>query len=389
MFLLTVILVIPGTREVHRFLGDTGLIVYAGGVLLALALFHKVIAKRFQTRISESQATWLAVFTVLTLFVMITVAFLISDSGRIGGGGDRHEALTVAVDELIRGRYPYTPEVYTGLPITPGPGAIFLAIPFVLIGNVAYQSVFWIGVAYLMFRSYFSDGRKALLLLWTLLALAPVVLQQLVTGSDLITNALYLLIFMWLFSADAEGSFDRRGRGLIASILLGIGLASRLNYLLLAPLIFAMVVRGKGWKQGIIYSLIAGATLAVITLPFYFYDKGGFSPLHVQQAASPRYPSMIINNFGFLPDNPAIVLSIPAILLASVLALRFQGSGFRSLMMNSAIVQFALLMPFFVLTTYQTHPLLFAFSDLGIAYMIFGALAIWPSLTRTSSVEHA
>jgi hypothetical protein len=54
-------------------------------------------------------------------------------------------------------------------------------------------------------------------------------------------------------------------------------------------------------------------------------------------------------------------------------------------MINSAMVQFALFMPFFILTTYQANSLVFAFSDFGIAYLIFGALAIWPSLARAPS----
>ena len=381
--MLATILVIPSTRDVHRFVGTAGLFVYAGAVVVALALFHKVIVHRFLARISESQTKWLTVITVAALLLMIAVVFPFANLGV----GDRDEALTAAADELIRGRYPYTPEDYSGPLITPGPGAVILAIPFVLIGNVAFQSLLWVGLAYLVFRSQFRDGRKALLLLWTILGLAPVVIQQLVTGSDLLSNTLYLLVFMWLLSNYAQGETNGRRAGILASILLGIGLASRLNYLILVPLIFAMVVRGKGWKDGIICSLIGVAAFASVTLPFYLVDPSGFSPLHAQQAASPDIPYRIGQILSFLPDNAAIILSIPAGVLVLVLALRFQGSGFRSLMMNCAIVQFVLFMPFFWLTTIQTQPLLFAFSDFGVAYMIFGALAIWPSLTRTSVVE--
>jgi len=387
VLLLGTMMIVPSTREVHKFLGSAGLVVYAMGVLVALGLLYKVIIHRFLELISESQAKWLVVLTIFALIVLVAIIFPIADSGRVSGGSDRDDALNAAVYELVHGRYPYTPEEYEGGPITPFPGAVFLAIPFVLIGNVAYQSVFWLGIAFIVIRLYLKDARMALLLIWTSLALSPVLLQQFVTGADLVSNALYLVVFMWLLSGSTDGISSWSRRGILASILLGIGLASRLNYLLLTPLILAMLVRGRGWKEGITHSFIIGVTFAAIVLPFYFYNKEGFSPLHSQDAASPRIPDIITDVFGFFPGDTTLVLGIPAIVLVAVLAWRFQGPGFRSLMINSAIVQFVLFMPFFILTTYQANPLVFAFSDFGIAYLIFGAMAIWPSLTRVSTMD--
>src|SRR3712207_7085295 len=44
-------------------------------------------------------------------------------------------------------------------------------------GNSAYQNLFWLFIFFLFARSFLKNGRFALLLLWTILALSPVVLH--------------------------------------------------------------------------------------------------------------------------------------------------------------------------------------------------------------------
>jgi hypothetical protein len=59
------------------------------------------------------------------------------------------------------------------------PGALLLAVPFVLLGNSAHQNLFWLFAFLFSLNSYLKDRRLALLLLWVILALAPVVLTVL------------------------------------------------------------------------------------------------------------------------------------------------------------------------------------------------------------------
>jgi hypothetical protein len=58
-------------------------------------------------------------------------------------GSDRDDALLDATSALLRGEFPYSRPTYLGNPITPLPGALLLAVPFVLAGNAALANALW------------------------------------------------------------------------------------------------------------------------------------------------------------------------------------------------------------------------------------------------------
>jgi len=200
----------------------------------------------------------------------------------MGGGSDRDDALDLAARELMHGRYIYYPKTYHGNRISPLPGAVFLSVPFVLIGKSAYQNLFWLLILFLTIRFYMKDGRLALLVFWSIFALSPVALQQLVTGGDLLANVIYVLAFTLLLISVTRSPDANIWVKIMSAILLGIGLSSRANFLLVLPLVFSLLGQNIGWREAAKYSAIVVVTFAAVTLPFYLYDPEGFTPLATQ-----------------------------------------------------------------------------------------------------------
>src|SRR5262249_22079368 len=100
---------------------------------------------------------------------------------------------------------------------------------------------------------------------------------------------------------------------IVVAILYGIGLSSRLNYMLLVIPVCSLLWQAHGWRVALKYTVLICATAALITLPFYFYDPAGFSPLYTLRK---------VDQFGaFLPFAGALIVALSG-LIAVVLAAR-------------------------------------------------------------------
>ncbi len=330
------------------------------------------------SRISESAVPWLAAATFLGLVVIFFVVYPLADAGIVGGGSDRDEALNIATTELLHGHYPYYEKTYLGNLITPMPGALLLAIPFVLIGNSAYQNLFWLFVFFLFARSFLKDGRLALLLLWTILALSPAVLDALVTGSDYLANSLYVVLFVvWMVIATSRSNHS--GPRLIAlAALLGIGFSSRLNFATILPLVFSALVGVAGWKTALKYFAVTCATSAAITLPFYLYDPQGFSPLLTSASKLGAFQSVL----------PFVDIIVPMVTGVISLALASQSANrdLTTMLRNCAIVLvFPILCGIVLASVEAGRPEFYnsnSFADYSLPAMIFGVTAAWPQLFK-------
>ena len=381
-------LLIPSLGVVQKFLGIAGVVTYATVASLIFFAGYKRGFRAFTSRVSEKAVPWLVGATFLGLALIFLVVYPVADSGvpGVGPGSDRDEALNIATTQLLHGHYPYYQKTYLGTPITPMPGALLLAIPFVLIGNSAYQNLFWLFVFFLFAKSFLKSGRLALLLLWTILALSPVVLHALVTGGDYLANSLYVMLFVvWMVSATLRS--DHGGPGLLApAVLLGIGLSSRLNFATLLPLIFSALVRVAGWKTTVKYFAVTCATSTAITLPFYLYDPQGFSPLLTSASKLGAFQSMV----------PLVGIIVPLVtgVISLALALQRANRDLTIMLRNCAIVLVFPILCGIVLASVQAGRPEFYYPDSFASYslpaMVFGVTAAWPKLFKRStySVDH-
>ena len=189
-------LIIPSTGLFDKYLGIGGVILYVIFASLGLVIFTRNLNKiTYQlSKITDKQIFWMAVIFFAALFVLVLLIYPIADSGIIGGGSDNDDALSIAVAEILQGKYPYYPHTYLGNPISPLPGGLFLAIPLALLGNVAFHNIFWLFVFFLGMKHYLEEIRSALLLLFVILIFSPIVLYTMVIGTDYVSNSLIVLL---------------------------------------------------------------------------------------------------------------------------------------------------------------------------------------------------
>ena len=373
---LSVFLLVPSFDTVGKYFGLGGIIAYFLIGLFVVYVGHFLLLPFFLRHVTERTALILAVTTFLGLIAIVSVGYPLANSGRYGGGADVDDAMIIAVGELVKGNYPYYLKTYLGLPISPLPGAILIAFPWVLAGALQYQNIFWLAVLFIFLRREMRSYAYPLALFWAILLLSPTVHQSLVTGSDYISNSIYVLIPVWLIlkgSRDADASVWST---LLPAAFLGFGLSSRSNFLLVVPMIFIFLGRTAGWKRALLTTGVAMAAFAAVTLPFWAYDPAGFSPISTQ-AAKVLVLEQALPLAGKLIPGTALIIAV-------ILSFRQTAWDVAAFFRNSGIVQLYLLIFSSVVYAVQTDQLnlYMGNSGYGLFALFFGAVGSWLFLTR-------
>jgi hypothetical protein len=365
-------LAIPATSQIERHFGliaTVGYLVVIGPVVL---LIGRYVLPPVVNRISGRCLVLIELAVLGVLIAGFLVLFPIADARKeIGLGGDKDDALNIAVTELVHGRYPYYPCTYLGAKLSPLPGAVLLAAPFVALGSSAYQNILWIMAFYVTTCWYTGSRPAALLLLCIIFALCPSALRDYVAGSDVLANGIYVLVFALLMLHTVLRENARPWQGVLAAVLLGVAVSSRLNFTLVVPLIASVILQRRGPRQAIVYTAVVVATFAALTLPFYFYDPQGFSPLHTLD--------MVAHLDGVLPFG-AYLVPAGMVILALLLSLRRMNGPDAVFLYNCAIVQaFPVLCGIVLEIVYNTRPdsLRLIYASYGLNFLFFGLLAAW------------
>jgi hypothetical protein len=369
-------LFLPSTAVFQKYFGIAGVAAYLVIATLVLLLFTRYQSAflYLAAKVTEKQTLWLAALTFLIIIAAFIIIYPIANSGTVGGGSDTDDALNIATHELLHGRYPYYPRTYLGNPISPMPGTLFLAIPFVLLGNSAYQNIFWLLVFFLAMKSYLHNGRLALLMLWVILVMSPGVLYQVFTGSDYISNSLYVLLFMLWWVESMSRSEMSIWRKTLAAILFGVGLSSRANFVMILPLVYSILVHVAGWKPAMKYTSTAIIAFMAVTVPFYLYDPRGFTPLQT------------VNELGLVRSilpYVEVIIPVATAMLAVVLAI-FQpvSRNFSVLLRNCMLVLAFPVICMLILFTIKSGKIDFSSAFFGVFFLFFGAVSFWSNLVE-------
>ncbi len=142
--LLALLFVCAALGKLVRYLPWWGLVLVAVAELSALWLLVRH-ARLLLPRITPRGAA-----VVLVVLVALLAALSLEGHPAVerfieshrGLGSDRDEALEVAVRALAASENPYLAELSTGNPVSPLPGELVLAAPFVWLGVSGLQTVF-------------------------------------------------------------------------------------------------------------------------------------------------------------------------------------------------------------------------------------------------------
>ncbi len=368
---LAAFLLIPSFDTFLKYFGLAGVILYFAIGILALLLGQKFVLPVYRSKITGKSADILAVITFALLTLVVSFVYPLANSGRFGRGSDADDALLIAGGKLLNGEFPYYLSTYLGNMISPMPGAVLFAIPFVILGIIAIQNVFWLGVLFVTVRHYFQSSPMALGLIWLLLLFSPTVLQNLLTGADYVSNSIYILVFMWIMVTTISDPKSAEWKRLLPTILFGIGLSSRSNFLIIMPLLLSIMVQNAGWISALKYLIISGITCLLVTVPFWLYDPAGFTPLIVQ--------SMKVTELQTVLPFAGVIIPLSGILLATLLSFQKLETDCMAFFRNCTIVQL-----FILLFTSGIWSLKLGYLDLfvgqsgyGMFTLFFGAVAGW------------
>src|SRR5229473_6969485 len=372
-------LVIPSCGVIQKYFGNIGLLIYLVAATAILWLVYRYRLELVLSRLSERGSVYLLLLTFVALIAIFAIVYPKANVHIAGRGSDADDGLNLAVNELLNGRYPYSARTYLDNPISPLPGAILLAIPFVLLGSSAYQNFFWLGLfCFVLFRLT-QSWRGTLVLFWTILIFSPVVMNDIVTGGDYPTNTIYVIGFMLLTRSWGSRADSPLGKKLLTVLLLGIGLSSRANFLLLMPQLFSVLTLRAGWRTAARYSALALLACAAITIPFWIYDPAGFTPLHTQAHKVAEFQTIL----------PFAGLVVPALGggIALVLAWRSIKLRRETWLRDCAIVQAFLVVCVATLTIIQTGTLSLTSTSYGVFFLFFGVLAFGPKMFETAETQ--
>lgn len=367
---LAFVLFFPSTAVVQRYLGLPGVAIYLAAASGMLWLGQRVVFPWVTARIPPRWAAGLLVASFLALAAFFLVLYPIADSGVVGGGSDGDDALDVAASALLQGQYPYYPRTYLGNPISPLPGAVLLATPFVaILGGSAYQNLFWLILFFVTVGVALRSAGRALLLLWVMLLLSPALLHSLAIGSDYIANGIFVLLFSWWLIGWTAQPGRSQAVALLLAALLGVALASRAQFILLLPLIYSALGRRMGWRPAAGLLAVAVAALAAVTLPFLFYDPASFTPLGTYRE---------IGIFDVvLPGAGLLIMLLTAL---AGLALAWQDNAQTAVFLRNCTAVLALPVVLgTVLMSIGLGRIDFGFASFGVMFLFFGAAAFWPA----------
>lgn len=269
-------LVAAGAAPVTLKYGGLGL---TAAYLIGLAGAGLVIAAVSSRTLRLPDGRWQAAALAVALAAAFAIGYPIAQSGLLGPGSDRDEALSIAIQALLEGRFPYWERTYFNNPISPLPGALLIGLPFHLLGSVAVQNVvITLAAGAAMARALRDEPAR-----WLLLGLAtlgnPGFMQDYVTGGDYAVNALYVGAALWAAVRAVDGGPPWR-MALMAA-LLGVAVCSRPIYAVAGVILVCHGWHRRGPAAAVGMAAVLAAVAAILVLPFYLYDPAGFSPLHV------------------------------------------------------------------------------------------------------------
>jgi hypothetical protein len=306
--------------------------------------------------------------------------YQLANSGRFGPGSDIDDAMIIGANELLAGRFPYYQRTYLGGMLSPFPGTMFLAIPWVVAGIIEFQNIFWLAALFIAAGMAMRSYIPALGIILTLLIFSPTLYQVVFTGSDHLANTIYVLIAIWMAVLSAK---DRSSAEVVFwSVFLGLAMASRSNFLFLYPLIFSAAARIAGLKRAFLICGISAAVFTLLVVSFWIYDPAAFTPFIIQ-AEKVKMTESVLPFAGVL---------IPLIVAATALTLafrRFSDDLFELFAYSAAVQAVALVIPSILFAVSIGEPSFFmGTAGYGMFTLVFGVVAMWIWIWRGHNAEH-
>jgi hypothetical protein len=376
ILILALLIAFPSTGFVQKYAGLPGVAAYVA-VVVGL-VFLTAVSVRHLAPWLDRHFRVLSAVTIAGLGVGFVVLHPFEDGRGPGKSSDRNEGLEIAVSRMARGETPYYPSNPQAGPLSVLPGSIVLAAPFAALGNSGYQNVFWLAAFLIAASRFFQDKALGLCLLAIPLGISLAAQYEFVSGGDLIANGIFVAVFFLI----ALESWTRPASSIrlrvLTALLVGLGLASRANFLLLVPLFSAAMWRMSGLRNAIAATSLVVLAMAFITLPFYLHDPAGFTPLLPRQKLA--FADQAVPWAGKAMIG---VTLLSAIVVAGVLLRKRSGDPLVSFFRGCAIVTLVPMIGAVLFASWLNGRFDFEFmrDRFGLMYVFFALLG-WGGILR-------
>lgn len=266
----------PSLRGIHKYGGDYIFLISLCYFLITFVILLFLLNSDFYRKIGSG--FWF--YTIIFIFITMIIYFLypVADGLKeVMRGSDQDDCIIQGVNSLLSFKNPYTEPTYFGNPCSPGMGMLLAYFPFSSLGFYEIGSIVFAFI-FIYLVSQFYGPRYAF---FTLVIIFSSVFnfEMLVVGSDLFFIAFGMAVFAiginyFIFNKDKIGVF------ILLSILLGLIASTRVNFLILVPVVFLFLFINE--RRIGFYFLVISAVVAFLPSFFIYYTSPeNFTPLHL------------------------------------------------------------------------------------------------------------
>ncbi len=268
----------------HRFLPQPWIWVLIYTLMMILVIV--ILYEDFKLTLPYPVLNMIFILSGIAITILLSALVLRFDPQHIRVG--RFPALYEWIDRILHGDFPYISATRpSGFPFL-----FALALPFFLLGDIGFLQIFTF-VAF-MIIIYFRRNTNGIdrLRVLTMLITAPIFLYEIVVRSDLFSNMVFIVLF--LFACEMFIKRVRLAPLLLLGLLGGLLLSTRGIVLLIYVVYFGYSFKNQ-LRRGLVFASGVLAGFAASVLPFafwnyrYFVDHGPFS---IQSSYLP--PSIVL-----------------------------------------------------------------------------------------------
>lgn len=318
---LIIFVLLPGVRAIFKYLPEVAWLISFAGLLMVMVvsnLYCERLSKLFGNR-------YLIIISVTVVTIVVYFMYPFADGLKaVMRGSDEDDAVILGVLRLLQGENPYLDLTYLGNPSSTGFGVFLYYLPFVLFNAYSLGGIIAIGVvmaALVHTTGRLEDAGFFFYMLFSCVAVP----ELLVVGSDLIFVGSGIALLVLLVRLMSETRIWRRL--VILAILCGVLASSRVNFLVLVPLVGFLLF--SIWRSGAVVFVVLGSIVALLpSAIIYISDTQAFTPLHLLHTAQDILPTSILVAAAFV----SMVMTIVGFILVRSDAAFFPLSVFLALL---------------------------------------------------------
>lgn len=220
----------------------------------------------------------------LLAVIFLVVTYIYSLKG-LNAGTDQDDALFQGSRMMLRWKFPYFP-TWAGNPMSPGPGWLFLTIPFALVNHIEWFNLSLLSVMTIMLGKRFGWHSASIFLFILLSSLT--FWETITSGSDLPAIGLAIAItVLCMHESHNKILFT------ITVLLAGVLATSRLIFIFI-PVIIGIMFWKKDKKTALFFMLSTTTIAAILFAIFYVINPESyllFGPFHIIGKATSKFAS--------------------------------------------------------------------------------------------------